>query len=178
MEGLLPAALIACSVTTCFCCHHIQGSDIDNAMGCKRLSGSRSRDPSPPHCPTLFDASMIHPHCPSEKLVQLLRRGAPLELFVLGASTGSCRLSAPRSHGIETCGHLGKPIMRHIRTLSDVASARYVAVTRGSFLVSAYGELRATVLQSQGYVYRSCTLLLAKALGRQMLPGADTAFLD
>jgi hypothetical protein len=29
--------------TTCFCGRHIQGSDIDDAMSCNRLSGSRSR---------------------------------------------------------------------------------------------------------------------------------------
>jgi hypothetical protein len=33
-------------------------------------------------------------------------------------------------------------------------------------------------VQSQGYVYHSCVLLLAKASGRQVLPGADTPFLD
>jgi hypothetical protein len=33
------------------------------------------------------------------------------------------------------------------------------------------------LVQSQGYVYRSCALLLAKASGGQVLPGADTPFL-
>jgi hypothetical protein len=28
--------------------------------------------------------------------------------------------------------------------------------------------------QSQGYVYLSCAMLLAKALGQQVLPGGDT----
>jgi hypothetical protein len=65
-----------------------------------------------------------------------------------------------------------------LRTLSDVASARSMAVTRGSFLASAHRELSVALVQSQGYVYRSCALLLAKASGRPMLPGADTPYLD
>jgi hypothetical protein len=81
---------------------------------------------------------------------------------------------------VETYGHLGKPIMRYLRTLSDVASARSLAVTWGSFRTaraSAHRELRVALVQRQGYVYRSCALLLAKASGRPMLPGADTPYL-
>jgi hypothetical protein len=33
-------------------------------------------------------------------------------------------------------------------------------------------------VQSQGYVYSSCALLLAKASGRLVLPGSDTPYLD
>jgi hypothetical protein len=62
-------------------------------------------------------------------------------------------------------------------SLSDVASARSPAVTRGSFLASAHRELSVALVQSQGYVYRSCALLLAKTLGRPVLPGADTPYL-
>jgi hypothetical protein len=68
--------------------------------------------------------------------------------------------------------------MRYLRTLSDVASARSMAVTRGSFLASAHRELSVDLVQSQGYVYRSCALLLAKASGQPVLPGADTPYLD
>jgi hypothetical protein len=65
-----------------------------------------------------------------------------------------------------------------LRTLSDVASARSPAVTRRSFLASAHRELSVAVVQSQGCVYRSCALLLAKASWRPVLPGADTPNLD
>jgi hypothetical protein len=34
------------------------------------------------------------------------------------------------------------------------------------------------LVQSQGYVYRSCSLLLAKAAGLPVLHGVDTPFLD
>jgi hypothetical protein len=68
--------------------------------------------------------------------------------------------------------------MQYLRTLSDVASARSLAVTRGSFLGSAHRELSVALVQSQGYVYRSCALLLAKASRRPVLPGADTPYLD
>jgi hypothetical protein len=59
--------------------------------------------------------------------------------------------------------------MRYLRTLSDVASARSLAVTRGSFLASAHRELSVALVQSQGYVYRSCALSLAKASGQTVL---------
>jgi hypothetical protein len=52
---------------------------------------------------------------------------------------------------IETYGHLGKPIMRYPRTLSDVTSASSLAVNRGSFLASARRELSVALAQSQGF---------------------------
>jgi hypothetical protein len=67
--------------------------------------------------------------------------------------------------------------MQYIRILSDTSSARSLDVTRGSFLASAYRELRVGVVQCQGFVYCSCALLLAKAW-RQVLHGADTPFFD
>jgi hypothetical protein len=48
----------------------------------------------------------------------------------------------------------------------------------GVVLASAHRELSVALAQSQGYVYHSCALLLAKASGRQVLPGADAPFLD
>jgi hypothetical protein len=67
--------------------------------------------------------------------------------------------------------------MRYLHTLSDIAPAYSLAVTRGLFLISAHRELSMSLVQNQGYVYCSCALLLAKASGRQVLPGADTPFL-
>jgi hypothetical protein len=68
--------------------------------------------------------------------------------------------------------------MQYLRTLSDIASERSLVDSRGSFLASAHRDLSVALVQSQGYVNRSCALLLAKASGRQVLPGADTPFLD
>jgi hypothetical protein len=79
---------------------------------------------------------------------------------------------------VDTYRHLGRPIMRYLRTLSDVASARSLAVTRGSFLASAHRERSVALVQSQAYVHRSCALLLDKASGRPVLPGADTPYVD
>jgi hypothetical protein len=42
----------------------------------------------------------------------------------------------------------------------------------------AHRELSVALVQSQGYVYRSSVLLLAKASGRPVLPGADAPYLD
>jgi hypothetical protein len=41
-----------------------------------------------------------------------------------------------------------------------------------------FRELSVALVQGQRYVYRSCALLLAKASGRPVLPGADTPYLD
>jgi hypothetical protein len=79
---------------------------------------------------------------------------------------------------IETYGHIGRPIMRYLRTISDFASARSLAVTRGPFPASAYRELSVALVKSQGSVHRSCALLLAKASGPLVLPEADTPYLD
>jgi hypothetical protein len=66
--------------------------------------------------------------------------------------------------------------MLYLRTMSDVSLARSLAVTRGSFLTSVHRKLIVGLVRSQGYAYRSYALLLAKASGRQVLPGADTPF--
>jgi hypothetical protein len=79
---------------------------------------------------------------------------------------------------VETCGHLGMPIMQSFCTLSGVASTRFLSFIRGSFLATVHCELSVALGQSQGSVYHSCALLLAKDSGRHVLPGVDTRFLD
>jgi hypothetical protein len=130
----------------------------------------------------LLDISMIHPHCASYVAAACQTRGAAAAL----RDRDKYRVHAGHLHpghtfvpaSVETYGHLGRPIMRYLRALSDVASARSLAVTRGSFLASAHRELSVALVQNQGYVYRSCALVLAKASGRPVLPGADTPYLD
>jgi hypothetical protein len=68
--------------------------------------------------------------------------------------------------------------MQSIRTLSNTASARSLAVTQGPFLASAHRELSVAVVQSQGSVHGSSALLFATASGPQVLPGrGGTPFL-
>jgi hypothetical protein len=57
-------------------------------------------------------------------------------------------------------------------------TTRSLAVTWGSFLAYVHRELCVALVQSQGYVHHSCEMLLAKASGWQVLPEADTPFLD
>jgi hypothetical protein len=73
------------------------------------------------------------------------------------------------------------------RELQYVVSAAYperygvahsLAVTRGSFLAVAHRKLSVALVQSQGYVYRSCALLLPKASRRQVFPGADLSLIE
>jgi hypothetical protein len=67
--------------------------------------------------------------------------------------------------------------MQYICTISDITSMCSLAVTRWSFFSRAQRELSVTLVQSQGYVYCCCALLLVTAVGRQVLHGADTLFL-
>jgi hypothetical protein len=67
--------------------------------------------------------------------------------------------------------------MRCLRALSDIASARSLAVIRGHCVQVPIGNCVALV-QSQGYVYSHFALLLAEASGQQVLLGADTPFRD
>jgi hypothetical protein len=47
---------------------------------------------------------------------------------------------------VKTHGHRGRPIMRCLRTLSNVTSARYPAITKRSFLASAHQQLSVAVV--------------------------------
>ena len=73
---------------------------------------------------------------------------------------------------VETYGYLGKPLVRYLNTLSEVAAARGPAVNKGSFLAGAHRELSVALIKSQGSVHRGCANLLARAAGRQVSPGA------
>jgi hypothetical protein len=125
---------------------------------------------------------MIHPRCATYVAAASQTKGAAAAL----RDRDTYRSHAGHQHpghtfvpaSVETYGHLGKPIMRYLRTLSDVASARSPAVTRGSFLASAHPELSVALVQRQGYIYRSCALLLAKASVWPVLPGAGTPYVD
>jgi hypothetical protein len=214
--------------TTRFCGCYIKGNDIDHAMSCNRLSGSRSRrhdhwkealsrisarssytEPSyasagvaAPGCrwaradievalpsphggarvTSLLDVSMIHRRFPTHVAAASQTRGTAAAL----RDRSKCQAHAGHRHlghtfvgaGVETYGHPGKPIMRYLRTLNDISSPCSRAVTGGWLLASAHRELSVALVQSQGFVFRSCALLLAKASGLQVLPGADTPFLD
>jgi hypothetical protein len=125
---------------------------------------------SPPHGLILLDISMIHPRCATYVAAASQTRGAA----AAPRDRDKCLAHAGHLHPghtfvpacVETYGHLCRPIMRYLHNLSDVASGRSPTVTRGSFLASAHRELSVALVQRQGYVYRSCALLLAKASGR------------
>jgi hypothetical protein len=125
---------------------------------------------------------MIHPRCPTYVAAASQMPGTAADLHDSSKHQAHAvhlhpdRTFVPAS--VETYGHLGRPIMRYLRTLSYILSSRSLGVTWGSFLAIAHRELSVALLQSQDYVYRSCTLLLAKSPGRQVLPGADTPVLD
>ena len=77
---------------------------------------------------------------------------------------------------METYGYLGKPLVRYLNTLSEVAAARAPAVTKGSFLAGEHRELSVALIKFQGSVYRGCANLLARAAGRQVSPGAEVPY--
>jgi hypothetical protein len=97
-----------------------------------------------------------------------LNVGAP-PLTASCSSTSSSILSSVRagslhpghtfvSASVDTRGHLAKPIMRYIRTLSDNESVHSLIVIRGSFLASVHWKLSLALAQIQGFVYHSCAL--------------------
>ena len=79
---------------------------------------------------------------------------------------------------VETCGYLGKPLVRYLNTLSEVAAARGPAVTKGSFLAGAHRELSVALIKCQRSVYRGYFNLLARAAGCQVSPGAEVPYED
>ena len=48
---------------------------------------------------------------------------------------------------VETQGYLGKPLVRYLNTLSEVAATRGPAVTKGSFLAGAHRELSVALIK-------------------------------
>jgi hypothetical protein len=137
---------------------------------------------SPPHGPTLLDVSMIHTCCLNYIAAASKMRGTAAALR--DRSKGACGPSAPRSHlctckrqdvrasrqahhavlfmwshrCVETYGHLSKLVLCYLRALTDIARplARSLVVTRRSIIASAHRKLSVALVQSQGYVYRSC----------------------
>jgi hypothetical protein len=136
----------------------------------------------PPHGSTLLDISMIHARCATYIAATFQTRGAAAALRDRDKYLAHTRHLYPGNTfvpaSVKMYGHLGMLIMQYLRTLSDIALARSLAVTRGSFLASTFRELSVALSQRWGYVYRSCELLLANASGRPVLPGADTPYLE
>jgi hypothetical protein len=121
----------------------------------------------PPHGATWLGASMIQPRCPTYFAAASHLRCAALH------NRGKDRAYAGHLHpghtfvpaSVESYRHIGRPVMPYIRTLSDVALARSLAVTRVPFPASVHRKPIVALVQSQGYVYRSFALLLAKGAG-------------
>jgi hypothetical protein len=83
---------------------------------------------------------MIHPHCLTYVAAASQTRGAALHVRSKYRAP-----SAPQSYLYACqCRDVRAPrqaIMRYLRTLRDIASACYLAVTRGLFLTSAHREV-------------------------------------
>ena len=78
---------------------------------------------------------------------------------------------------VKTYGYLGKPLVRYLHTVSEVA-ARGPAVTRGSFLAGAHRELSVALIKCQASVYGDCSNYLSIATDRQVSPGAEILYED
>jgi hypothetical protein len=63
-------------------------------------------------------------------------------------------------------------------SLSHSAAGHSLAVTRGSFIISAHWKLSVVLVKSRCKVYLSRAFLLAKAVGQYVLTVADKPFLD
>ena len=49
---------------------------------------------------------------------------------------------------VKTLGYLGKPLVRYLKALSEVAAARGPAVTKGSVLAGAHRELSMALIKN------------------------------
>ena len=74
---------------------------------------------------------------------------------------------------VDTYGYLGKPPVRCLSTLGEVAAAQGPAVTKGSFLAGAHRTLGVALIRCQASLYRGNANLLVRAVGRQVSPGAE-----
>jgi hypothetical protein len=92
---------------------------------------------------------MIHACCSTYVAAVSQTRGAAAALRDRDKNPAPCHLHPGHTFvpaSVETYGYLGRPIMQYLRTLSDVASARSVAVTWESFLASV--QLSVALVQS------------------------------
>jgi hypothetical protein len=62
--------------------------------------------------------------------------------------------------------------------MRDIAAARSLAVTKGSFVASAHRELTVTLIQSQGIVCRSLCTVARRCRGAAGVASGSTPFLD
>ena len=118
----------------------------------------------PPHGPTLLDVSLTHP-----RAVNYVTDAAAVQGSA-GAKRNALKYRGHNGHhhpgytfipaSVETYGFLGKPLVRYLNTLSEVAAARGPAVTKGSFLAGAHRELSVTLIKCQGSVYCGCANLV------------------
>ena len=53
---------------------------------------------------------------------------------------------------VESYGYLGKPLVRYLNTLSEMAAACGPAVTKGSILAGAHREISMALIKCQGSV--------------------------
>jgi hypothetical protein len=94
---------------------------------------------------------MIHPRCPTYAAATSQKRGTAAALHDMHKHQGHAghlhpgHTFVPASVG--TYGHLGRPIMRYLRTLSDIASGCSLAVKWRSFLASAHRELSVALVR-------------------------------
>jgi hypothetical protein len=94
----------------------------------------------PAHGPTLLDISMIHPCCATYIAAASQTRGAAAALRDKDKYRAHvCHLHPGHTFvpaSVETYGHLGRPVMRYLRTLSDVTSALWLSPKDRSLLES------------------------------------------
>ena len=153
--------------------------------GQSRLQGSRvdiEAKLPPPHGPTLLHVSLTHPQAATYVTDAAAMQGSA------AAKRDAVKYRGNNGHhhpghtfvpaSVETYGYLGKPLVRYLNTLSEVAAAQEPAVTKGSFLAGAHRELSVALIKCQGSVYCGCANLLARAAARHVSPGAEVPYDD
>lgn len=74
---------------------------------------------------------------------------------------------------LESYGRLGSPAQSFLKELGTVASSRQ-GISRAAFLRSAYREVSCALQRGLGLMYGRALFNVARASGRQFMPGLDT----
>jgi hypothetical protein len=79
--------------------------------------------------------------------------------------------------GLESHGRLGKGAVNFLKQVGEVAAARG-NLSRTAFVASAYREISCALQQGNGLMYGRSGFHLARANGRQFMPGCEVAVQD
>ena len=139
------------------CSNRLEPGYNEKGMAALGRAGSRADIEAklpPPHGRTLLDVSLTHPRAATYLTDAAAMQGSAAAKQDAIQHRGNNGHHHPGHTFVpasaETCGYLGKALVRYLNTLSEVAAAPGPAVTKGSFLAGALRELTVALIKYQG----------------------------